>query len=360
MFVKKYKQFINEKMGVPDGIIESGEKLHQYIIDILSKNPEEEMLRYAHEQIKMSLGKINIKIDDMSFDINLSLAPEVVGMGGSWFFNGAVVSIPSTSTSPGAYLYEYDNKKLEYDITIRLGAGLYTQSITANMVIEFMTKHKSKFTSTLSHELKHLYDLFKRGKVSIKKLGEYSLRGLERYSNVAKIPTIRAYLHKLYYTNEAEGLVRTTEISSMIKSDKITKPEFYAYLTGTQIYKELVACRDYTFDQFKTDLMKDDYHMGMVLDEYNIEYDKEDKEDMVSHILEILSDAVKNKLDTAHIDLSIITKLSNKDGGIIDRKHKSNFIERSFKTINGNANKIINKISKLYDLCEDVEKIKLK
>ena len=69
MIIKKYSQFIIEKMGVPDGIVDSATNLYELIVSKFEQNPNEELEDnngVCNFQIDLP---ININISDMKFDM---------------------------------------------------------------------------------------------------------------------------------------------------------------------------------------------------------------------------------------------------------------------------------------------------
>ena len=106
---------------------------------------------------------------------------------------------------------------------------------------EYLKKEKNEIISSITHELKHKYDDYKKPKNSLTARGEYSA-----YTNrgFGDIDPINKFLHHLYFTHSIENLVRPSELAGSIQSGEISKKDFYNFLMDNRIYKELnISCQ---------------------------------------------------------------------------------------------------------------------
>lgn len=343
MIIKKYKQFIFEKMGIPDNIVESGEELYEYYLELLIKYKRNIAIGNS-----FSLGKMDVKVGELSFRIKLNV---VIGSSNKILIDGGAITMISTGVDSGTILYEYDKRKSEFDLTINYGME-YGDSVD-----EFIDFNRSKSTilkSIFTHELKHLYDLYIKGKSDIERFTDYSFSKTFDFN----LTEVKKFIFNVYYTNGMEDLVRTSEVFAMIRADKVTKPEFYTYLKGLNIYKRLKLCRDYSYSEMRAGLLEERDMLLNVLEYNSLEYDKDNDDDIIDKFMVLLTDEIKLNLSRQY------SKISNQTGmWDINRSNKyysklnDNIIERTIKNVNRTADRTLKRISKLYDMCSDLEEL---
>jgi hypothetical protein len=97
-----------------------------------------------------------------------------------------------------------------------------------NELYDEVSRNKYDYISSLAHELKHKYD---------KQVKQIDLIGHDaEYISAQRTPRFNIdvidskFIYYLYYTNVAENLVRTTEVSSELRSKNISKSEISAGL----------------------------------------------------------------------------------------------------------------------------------
>jgi hypothetical protein len=117
-----------------------------------------------------------------------------------------------------------------------------------------MKKEKIEFISSITHELKHKYDKFKKPKTSLTARGEYITFTNNNFENIVPI---NRFLHNLYFTHTIENLVRPSELAGAIDAGEITKKGFYKFLTNERVFKQLKEIQGFTYEGFREQLKND-------------------------------------------------------------------------------------------------------
>lgn len=241
--------YINEKMGVPDGIEKQGQLLYDKIIRSVEEGdgyiPTSLLLGMEEGDVATKLlttFNINIKdliIRHMPVKIKYTKYP---------------VNKPSISgLSVGIPNYPYVNKdriKLKYNVT---SSELYIDlSFYEVNIDEIKSTLLSIKPEIISHELMHLYDSFKSKEDSMDKLIEYG-----SYIEIGNFPRdISLFLYLLYYTSSKENLVRPTELYHKLLDNKITKDDFYEFVNKSDIMSTIKSAIDFDLGKFINKLDK--------------------------------------------------------------------------------------------------------
>jgi hypothetical protein len=370
--IKKYLDFVNERLGVPEGNIEGAESIYKFVLDklsekgdsIISENELVEVERLGSELIKLGVIK-SIKVGDLEFkNIKVSIMPyfndsrfEIIGMS---------VAIEHTDNTPTSLLFD-KNKISNIDIMIRY--AVIENKTTYKDIYNNFIKDKSEKIGSLSHEIKHIYDKYMFGKEMFGDAASYQTFTNKRFG----IDTIDRFIYLLYLTSKTENLVRSSEIAGEIKSLEITKDDFKEFLESTRLYNNIKMSKDFSFEKMKKDLYNEVDLIKRRLKENGIDTPDND-DDIVDLILEL---TYKNIIGGSIENLSNMMNLNNPIKqmlGLIEKEeeeyfnkyikktifeNKEKYFEYCEKMINFEANKVLKKISKLYDMCEDKEVNKL-
>jgi len=118
-------------------------------------------------------------------------------------------------------------------------------------VYHFLEANKDQMLSSLTHELKHVYDFFKREKTSISLWGRYKIAN---YST--NIDAIDAFLSALYYFNSIESLTRSSEFAMRLRRSNVTKATFMNFLRADKIWLNIDGQKE-AWNDFKKDIAED-------------------------------------------------------------------------------------------------------
>ncbi len=365
MKIKKYFDFINEKMGVPAGITESAQKIYSLILSEVNPTTDfefEELLDPNQKtdtdieidfdiECELNIGKLVFK--NIIFTIQIILDDnlnevECISWG---------VAVPPTSQ--GDYeIYHDINKKNNIELNLNIAANGKSKF---SEIIDYLIKMRDFTIGVLSHELKHVYDKYMLGKELISDLADYSTWARLRTG----FEPVDDFLYNLYVVSNAENLVRPSEIAAQIENLGITKSQFKEFIESTRIYKELIGIKSFSYEGLKKDILNDIENIRAKFD--NIP-DTETDEDVMRTILILTYTNVTNDYSERMIDIlglnnqmkRLMGKIKDADIDYYNKyinkrvfKNADSFFEYWEKKLKFDADKVFRKISKLYDMCKD-------
>jgi len=180
--IKKYSNFINERLGVPEGNVEMAENIYKFILKILNKKSSsivsEDNIIEINRVKSIQLGTFrSIKVGDLEFkDIQISIKPyfndkefEITGMS---------VWVRHSDMNNTSFLYDKNKiSNIELTINYAIIEGKTTYKDIYNNFIE----NKADMTGTLSHEIKHIYDKYMFGKEMFGDVSSYQTFSNKRF-----------------------------------------------------------------------------------------------------------------------------------------------------------------------------------
>ena len=242
---------LNEKLGVPDNLIEISREI---FIDFINELRETSEVR-SNLSIERN-KKVTIKVSDRSgyniadfkfhsvtININAEVDPQqiakvqMVGLGFAYSSQlSSVTQYKYSHTDP-----DMDNINLEVRIS-----GLKTTA-WGDVYESFITYNRAKLISSLPHELMHAYTLYKKG--------SNPASNDARYATFASFKTglsfIDEMLYLLYFTEFLENLVRPPEFASLLKDNNVSKKSFKQFLLDSELYQILKAAQTFDYDELK-------------------------------------------------------------------------------------------------------------
>jgi len=174
-------------------------------------------------------------------------------------------------------------------------------------------------------------------------------------------------------TSKTEDLVRSSEIAGGIKSLDIKKEEFKEFLKSNRLYNNIKMSENFKFETMKKDLYDEVDLIRHRLKENDIESPDSD-DDVVDFILELTYrnivggsiDFLKNIMNLDNPIKQLLNLIKKEEKEYFNKyirkttfENKEKYFEYCEKMINFKANKVLKKISKLYDMCRDKEVNKL-
>lgn len=352
------KQAIDEVLGVPDNIVNVANQIYDEVIDHIEDDENISDFDNVHTYIKgkFKVGDLKFKTIEYIFDFRENDQDSDIGMigmatGGS-FKVTKKFKIKST---------------LDKD-TFHIKFVLFApKSATGKEIKEYLKSEKNEFISSVTHELKHKYDDYKKPKTSLTDRGEYSTYTNMRFGD---IDPINKFIHHLYFIHTIENLVRPSELAGAMESGEITKKDFYNFLMNNRVYKELKKIQNFTYEGFRQELMDYIDKIKFLFENNNIEYEGLTDEQIVDKTLDLVllnvkqwnAENVQKLLSDNPIEFFIgfrgkkdkyfrkyLHKLLKYDG---DSKRYFKYEEKVFNMI---ADKMIRKISKLFAMAKDVK-----
>ena len=382
--IKRFELF-EMAMGVPEGNVKMANLAYQRLLDITD---EEISTLLIEEPVKLKLVgqfKINdFKFNIVSIDITVSESdtlydqsrgPELAGM----------------SFKDNAEIEKKDNKfffKSSSNGVVRLGINISVPflDIEKEDIREFLKEKKVSMVASLSHEFKHAYDMFKKPITKASDRTEYSAFGEMCFG----IKPIDNFFYQLYFTTTVENLVRPAELAGAIDAGEIDKEKFMDFLKSNRTYKQLREILEYVPELENPDINLTPEQIGRIgfanmksallnpkvvdvikerLDDSDIDYPGSDKL-IVDFISKLAYENLRaQKIGSLHSFL-IKTDPSNLLRSLLGQevrfeylddyiekisyKNYEDFFENEIKRFIFVSQRVLKKISKLYDMAKDV------
>jgi hypothetical protein len=334
---------LNEKMGIPDNIINAAEDLKADIrLGLLNTNIDFDK--------PTLLTKSKVKIVDLEVDlpvfIEVQKHPKYYNHVYSMGFN----------FNPNEYYMKKNRLKSkslskDFRITIYVASSEY-DGIDPFKIIEGIS------VETLAHELKHLYDNY---------MGTTDLSNVSKYVSYRPnfpLESVREFLFLLYYTSLEESLVRPTEFYVNLKEKEITKKTFKSYLKESEIIETLEKAENITLEKLIRNIQRDPL-LDSFIDSMPTDY--KSVGDKVDNVINLLYINLANiRIDSSY---NFINDFLGKSKNFFDdrleadvflenlqkemRRYEKNpklFFEKLIKKVNFGSTKMKRKLYKIYDM----------
>ena len=352
------RRILLEALGVPQGILESSEKLYDSILKKvkLLSNDDELSEEYKY-QLKTNLNIVDLNIKKVFLEITFQVEDSLKGV--------EVYSMAVAQTS------SFENTTLKIKAVISKGtirmiinvAG--PEGISGHDILKYFESKKSQLVSSLAHELGHAYNDFKKEYKSIKQVSRYA--GITETS--FPFQPIRNFLHYLYFIHEIENLVRPIEVSSMMRSGEIDREGFYDFLMNNRTYKMLKEINNFSYEGMREELKSDSEDIRKFLTNIGLEnVDELDTDDkLVDELLRIVYINLSNNTITRIKKMMTVNFLEELLGFIGDKEKKFRDMINFFTRFENNpkgfylyeeknmkivSSKMIKKLIKLWDLAK--------
>jgi hypothetical protein len=372
MIIKKYVDFINEKMGVPDNIITSATNLYNLILSDFEKRSEDDttisdMISNGFDDEYQINLPITIEVSDLKFnsvELQVGLLPAIsLEKDKVDVISWGVSNMPDRQEK---YKLYYD-KTLIDKIDMRVNFAISNDAKFSD-ICDYLIKDRSHTIGVLSHELKHVYDKYMFGKSFLEDIVDY-----QTWSNTRTgFEAIDEFIYYLYVISKTESLVRPTEIAGELVTSDITKSDFKEFLQQNSTYKNLITIKNFTYDGLKKELLKDIEKVRSLFSDLTDETDEEVVQSaldvtyrmMVGESAEIMSGILRlgdpklqkmRDLEMKILGMCKDTEFFKKYVGKRIFNNTDEFFLYWEKKLNFESNKVIKKIIKLYDMCKDEE-----
>lgn len=350
------KTSLQEKMGIPDNLIQSASILYSQLLETLKKKLRKDKLEYSFNFSPSTPYKIGDEnISEIEFDIEILPDDSFSEVD----YQSMGFKSSSKYEKPGVSRIMSSIGKVELNMNI-----VTPEEYNPSDVVDWFANNKREIVSSLSHELKHAYDAEKSGFQKMTSRSSYSAAGNTRF----KLPPLDTLAFNIYYTHMIESLVRPTEIMAYLEEDKINKREFLNYLKSNKTYTRLKEVMNWNLPNAMNDIQ----HNYMDRVEEILKLVDEDMEgstdkEKVLFILDLwVRNYIRNNVDAfvgqmGENFMESLFGFSGNKARAIDRhinriskiKDPLKFIQYEENLTKTIASKVIRKISKLYDLLPD-------
>jgi len=352
------RKILKEAVGVPSNIVETGNEIYDQLLEEVKKLSNLDVEPYDEYDLTL---KGDYAISDYKFNkVDLSLNLEHFDHLNDILIFGM------------SYGFRAKLDKEQYKISVVLTPGKIKLSInigvpddkTMEDVYNYISKEKTLITSSITHELKHAYDSYKKPDNPITYRADY-----EAYMNLKfGIPPIDEFFHYLYFIHSIENLVRPSEIASELQNGDIDKRGFLEFLKNNKTYSTLKNIYNFSYEKFRNDIKDNIDIVKLRLKQNGITIPNTDDE-VVNLILELVfsnlidtkASKLKNDLTTHALEElfgfsgkkdEVFRKYVNKINKYKNYNDFFNNEEKMFKFVSGN---LIKKIHKLFSILKDTK-----
>jgi hypothetical protein len=360
-----------ERLGVPDFILDSAEVLYDIVLNKIRTIKDTSGNYGFNLNVDLPIGDFEIR--RLVLTIN---AEEFDGYDGGVDIAGMAVS----------QQFSFDNavlmKILEVNHILELDVNFVVpEEWKPSELYDVFVKDKIQMISVFAHELKHKYDKTKKTKDLIGRDAEYQV--FSRQNLNFGIPVIGEFMRYSYFIQNAENLVRPTEVASRMAQKNITKDQFDEFLRNDEVYKELINIKNFTFDRLMLKLNEQMDRVDGLLNHAGQDISDMGEEEKIKKVLtlvyinivngkvDIFDDMTSDDVDpfTSRLKqmfgMSVTLNVNSIEKDKVRRKfinyvakyerNPIKFFVDECERFNYISTKVIKKLGKLYDMVTDKE-----
>lgn len=366
---------LNEKLGVPDSILNAAEKLYDKVEGHIKTIDETEEEYEFTGDLDFEIGdKKKVTIDGYDLTIRTEKfngyneKPQVISMAVSASFAFDREKLKKV-TEPSTHL--------DFSITFAVAEDWEPYEL-----FEAMKNDKANQIASLAHELKHKYDKQVKPTALVGHDAEY--QATQAKDNFG-IPVIdQEFFRNLYFVSMIENLVRPTEMASQMKSLGVTKSGFLKFLQNERVYKELTEIKNFTFEHFMTELKNQMSRVDGLLEHIGEDPNVMTDDEKIEKVLEIVYISIVNTRMQFFMDMTskgtdnfiefgqqmgilpdfmkdeaiALSKVNEVRKNFLNftkryEKNPIKFFQEECKKFNKVADQLLRKVAKLYDLAKD-------
>ena len=356
------KKILREEVGVPSGIADSAQKLYNDIISRLKRKAitgnSNFILTFKNTNGKYSFSDYqdfeNIKVEfefDGYSETDTHIGILILGLG----HNG------QSQLDNGFKLTNVDTDNIKLSINLAIPESI--NEVDNKIIIKTLEDNRQMIISSLSHELKHAYDGYKKPTETVKTRAAYSAYSNTRFG----IEEIDEFVYFLYFITVIENLVRPSEIYSLMQQGEISQKDFLNFISSNRTYSTLKKINEFSLDKLIESLKQKPEQVDDLLS--NVEdYEMPDSiDEKINDLLKVIYlELQKKTLQRAHSMLTnnffeAMFGLSDEKMKFLNSfeseilKFKNNplkyfeFQEKKFKFV---SEKMMKRLSKLYSLAK--------
>ena len=358
------KEILSEVLGVPENIENVSKKIYKFFIGELEKDkdfPIDSDIEYSLE-LKGSFKIADFKIKKVGINVLFATTDQITEpvFYGMAFNAGGQLDPKNFQLIP--------NVTDEIVLTFKFALP-ENRDVMFGELLNTIKSDESEFLSSITHELQHGYENFKKPIESSKERARYSgVMGVN-----FSLPPVRRFLHYLYFISATENVVRPVEVNSLMKSSKIKRDKFVSFLTDTRIYKTYKEASEFTLEKFKSDLMDHMDRINEILTEVGEIDSYTTDEQKVNRLIELLYINLTNEIIGGYKDIlqtdffEAVFGFSGAKAEAFEKfvnevlKYKNNpmkFFEYEIYKMHQVSTNMMKKLSKMYALIDNKKSIK--
>lgn len=350
---KIIKKVLREAVGVPEGIVETAELVYNQVMEqvkSLGSIDEDDTNINFRLNGNYRISDYNFKKIDLVLEIERTNQVQTGKIAGMSFNFASELDDETLKT-----IHKPTKNKIQLKIVVAI-----PPDGDLNMVIQELEDERELSISSLSHELMHAYDKVKNPIRNPEYRSDYDAYKSIRFG----IDPIDEFLYNLYFIHSIENVVRPAEVASDLRMGKIDKEGFLEFLKNNRVYKKLKEISNFSYENFKKELLD---HVDVIrqrLSESGFEDTPEDDGELIETILDLLMINITNgKANSLKSDLSTsffedIMGFSGKKQQVFANylkkiskyKNHDDFFRNEEKMFKYISNNLMKKIHKLYSL----------
>jgi len=348
------RRILKESLGVPEGILEVGEELYNLVGEKLKRLPSnlpDEKNFHINKDFKI----LDFFIKKVILTIEYTETDQVEEVQ---FYSMAFKNASRLNNEKFHMINIINNDTMEMIINF---AG--PEGTTKKDVLNYYTKDRQKLISSISHELGHAFNFFKKKISPVKSTAAYA--GLSKTSFPFR--PIQKFLHYIYYIHSIENIVRPIEVASMMRTGEIDREGFYDFITNDSVYKMMKEINSYSYQQLRDELEEDVSRVNHFLKQIGIKKTFKTSDEVIDELLRVVYINLMNHTISTAKEMLTQHPLEESLGFIGDKEKFFNRLVNSFTKYEGSPNKfyqkeernmkivsekMMKKLIKLYDMAK--------
>jgi len=276
------RKVLKEALGVPGNIYEVSKKVFQRILSWVENLDESDFEGGEGANTTM-------RVDLMIADYHFSTLKVKLGIEEhKKVKEPELLSMISRTQSKKTDNFGLENiKRKTVDLVIIL---IVPKGYDYDEIPEFFKKNQNELVESISHELKHVYDHFKKIYEKPQQRAEYNASLQSAFG----VEPLDRFAHDLYFSSANENLVRSTEIASAIKNNQISQKDFLEFLKNETTYKNLKRISQFDINTFKNQILNDKKNLDKLLKRVKLKPNKMTDEEKIQSALQILYSSIVN------------------------------------------------------------------
>lgn len=278
----KLKKQISEALGVPDNLYETSVKLYEKILpkiknlDIDDLDDDENFQIGFQDKFRIADFEFNKVFITFQFVFNNEVEkPDIIAM-----------SVDSQSQkTKDMRLKMIQQKTCKLTIKILLPTWFEFSDFS-----NFIVSEKNQMIESLSHELKHFYDFYKKLYDNPYERAAYAGVSGKQFG----IWPIDRFFHDIYYTTVNESLVRPSEVATAIRNNQISQKEFLKFLTDNDTYLNLKRLKNFSYEKLREEIGQNMEQVDRLLKHLDYKVKKMSDEEKIDEVLRLVTVNVSN------------------------------------------------------------------
>lgn len=348
------RKVLHEALGVPGNIYETSQKVYKRVLSWVENLDESD---FEGGEGASTVMRVDMRIADYHFStlkVKLGVEehpkikePELMSM----------ISRTESKKTDDFRLEHIKRKTVDLVIILIVPKG-YDYDELPN----FFRENQNELIESISHELKHVYDHFKKIYDKPQERAEYNAS----LQNSFGVTPMDRFVHDMYFTSANENLVRSTEIASAIKNNKISQKDFLNFLRSNVTYQTFKRVSEFDISNFKQQILDDEKNLNRLLKRVKLKPSNMTDDEKVEAALQILYSSIVNArvsnfqeilthnffeqlLGFEGEKLKVFNKFINRNQRFQNPEEFVKYYEKYFHFI---GDRMLRKISKLYSMTE--------